>query len=66
MTAQISPERDLVSIGCLAAQLQQSVRAIERATIDLSIMPAMRINSVPHFDGAQVEQIRTKLQSEKT
>ena len=57
----VESEKDLVAIGVLAARLQKSVRTIEAAVIALNMMPAMRLNYVPHFDGEQVEQIMRRL-----
>ncbi len=54
-------ERDFVSIGQLAAHLQQPVRAIERAAERLGIVPAMRLNLVAHFDANQVQQLTAEL-----
>ena len=58
-------DRDYVSIGALAATLQQSVRSIERAAQKLGIVPAMRLNSVPHFDANQVERLTAMFRDEK-
>ncbi len=49
--------RDLTSIGCLAGQMQRSVRSIEQAASRAGIKPAMRIDRVPHYTAAQVERI---------
>jgi hypothetical protein len=56
---------DLLSIGCLAATIQQSVRSIERAAATLGIEPVLRLNNIPHFDAEQVEAIRAQLQKSK-
>ncbi len=53
----IAAEKDFVSIGQLAANLQRSVRRIELAATALELEPAMRINGVVHFDAEQVERI---------
>jgi hypothetical protein len=53
----VAADHDFVSIGHLAQDTQHSPRAIERACEKLGIMPAMRINRVPHFDAAQAEKI---------
>lgn len=57
----VEANRDYISIGQLAAQLQRSVRSIEQAAEKLNITPAMRLNLVPHFDADQVEAIRAEL-----
>ena len=57
----VDADRDLVAIGVLAARLQRSVRAIEAAAIELNIMPALRINFVPHYDGTQVERLTERM-----
>ena len=57
----IDAKHDFVSTGQLAAHLQVSVRAIERAAVKLDISPAMRINHVSHFDGEQVERLTAEL-----
>jgi hypothetical protein len=56
-----APERDLTSIGQLCAHLQASYRRIEKAAERCKISPAWRINGVVHFDGEQVEIIRSAL-----
>ena len=53
----VDAARDFVSIGQLSAHLQRSVRAIEQAAHKLGLMPALRLNGVPHFDAGQVEQL---------
>jgi hypothetical protein len=62
---QVAAEKDLVSIGCLAAQIQQPVRAIESMAVKLGIVPAMKLNSIPHFDGDQAEAISEAFQQRK-
>lgn len=57
----IEATRDFISIGQLAAHLQRSVRQIERAAADLDILPALRLNMVPHFDGEQVKRLTDEL-----
>jgi len=57
----VDADRDLVAIGVLAARLQRSVRAIEAAAIELNIMPALRINFVPHFNGGQCELLTQRM-----
>jgi hypothetical protein len=58
-------DKDWISIGCLAAHLQRSVRAIEGACEKLRIAPALRLNHIAHFDAEQVEQIREHLERSK-
>jgi hypothetical protein len=50
-------ERDFLSIGQLAAQLQRPVRKIELAATELQIQPSLRLNHVPYFDAAAVERL---------
>ena len=50
-------ERDFTSVGQLAAHVQKPVRRIEAAATELGLQPALRLNGVPYFDGAQVEQL---------
>ncbi len=56
--------RDFVSIGALAAQLQRSVRVIEQAATAVALQPAMRINGIPHFDGEQCEMLTAYFRSQ--
>jgi hypothetical protein len=58
----VAPEKDFVSIGQLAAHLQRSVRAIERAMCETNVMPSMRQNGVPFFDANAVELLTAHLQ----
>ena len=60
----IDQDRDFISIGQLAAHLQQSVRAIERAANKLGLKPALRLNMIPHFSGDQVEKLTKELRKE--
>ena len=60
-TTIVEANRDFFSIGQLAAHLQTSVRSIEKAARTRGIVPAMRINLVPHYDGQQVEIIADEL-----
>ncbi len=53
----VAKEHDYVSIGVLAADLQRTPRAIEKASEVLAIQPALRLNRVLHFDGEQVEKL---------
>lgn len=53
----VTSTKDFTSIGVLAAHLQRPVRRIEQAVESLRIEPALRLNGVVHFDGAQVERI---------
>jgi hypothetical protein len=62
----ISAEKDFVAIGVLAGEMHHSVRSIEQAAERLGLAPAMRLNRVPHFDGAQVETLRAELSKEKS
>lgn len=48
---------DYTAIGPLASRLQQSVRAIESASQVLGLVPSLRLNNVPHFDGNQVQRL---------
>jgi hypothetical protein len=52
---------DFVSIGQLAAHVQHSVRSIERAAERLHLVPSMRLNGVPYWDGPQVERLTEAL-----
>ena len=61
MFHEIESERDLTSIGCLAGQFQIDVRAIERTAAKLNMVPAWRLNSVPYYDGGQVQQLAASL-----
>lgn len=56
-----TPQNDLVAIGVLAQQLQQSVRTIEAVCVALNLPPAMRVNYVPFFDAEQVNRIAARL-----
>ena len=56
--------RDLTSIGCLSGQLQTPPRRIEQTAAELQITPALRINAVPHYDGAQVERIASAIREQ--
>jgi hypothetical protein len=53
----IEATRDLISIGQLACRIQRSVLAIEQAADKLGIVPSLRLNGIPHFDGEQVEKL---------
>ena len=57
MFHEIRPEHDLVSIGALACQIQIGVRELERTAAELQIVPAWRLNQIPHFDGTQAAQL---------
>ena len=57
----IESTRDYVSIGQLAAHLRCSMRDIERAATELQMVPALRLNFVPHFDAEQVERLKERL-----
>jgi len=57
----VEATRDFYAIGQLAAHLQRSVRQIERAAAALGLLPSMRLNGVPYYDGAQVEQLTAEL-----
>lgn len=61
----IEATRDFVSIGQLACRIQRSVRAIEQAAERLNIVPSLRLNNVPHFDGQQVEQLTAHFAKER-
>jgi hypothetical protein len=61
----IEATRDFTSIGQLAAHIQRPVRAIETAAIDLGIVPAIRLNHVPYFDGRQVERLTESLREDQ-
>ena len=54
-------DKDLLSIGRLAADTQKPVRRIEQAANELRIKPAMRLNGVPYFNGRQVERLTAAL-----
>jgi hypothetical protein len=57
MTPAVAADRDYTSIGQLAAHLQRSVRAIETASRELQLQPALRLNGVVHFSAPQVEML---------
>lgn len=57
----IDAKKDYVAIGQLAGQLRVTVRAIERAAVELELPPAMRINGVPYMDAAQIETLTAHL-----
>jgi hypothetical protein len=59
-------DRDFISVGQLAAHVQKPVRRIEAAAEQLRLKPAMRLNGVPYFDGAQVERLTAKLQEQRS
>lgn len=54
--------KDFSSIGQLAAHTQTPVRKIEQAATALHLQPAMRLNSIPYFDGEQVAKLTAHLQ----
>jgi hypothetical protein len=56
-----APTQDFTSIGCLAGQIQRSVRAIETAATKIGLAPALRLNNVPHFDAGQIERLIAEL-----
>ena len=58
-------EKDLLSIGRLAADTQKPVRRIEQAAAELGISPDLKLNGVPYFSGAQVERLTAKLKEQK-
>ncbi len=61
----VQSERDLVSIGQLAQDIQRTPNAIERACDALGIAPAMKLNHSPHFDAEQAERILAHFRGEK-
>jgi len=56
---------DLVSIGCLAGELQTPVRTLELAAQTLGIVPALRLNRIAHFDADQVERIAQHVREQR-
>ena len=60
-----SAEKDLLSIGRLAADTQRPVRRIEQAANELGIRPAMRLNGIPYFNGRQVERLTEAMNRSK-
>ena len=53
----VKQSNDYVSLGQLAADLQQTPGRIERVCARLGVKPAMRLNRVCHYDAAQAETI---------
>lgn len=53
--------KHLESIGHLCASLRAPFARVRRAVDALGIEPAVTLNGVPHFDGAQCEQIAQHL-----
>ena len=57
---------EIVSIGSAAAQLQKPMTVIRRAADELGILPAYRINEIPHFAAADLERIAEHLDRQRT
>lgn len=57
----VDAEKDFVAIGQLAANIGKPVRAIEQAAEQLQLNPALRLNRVPFFNGAQVARLTAEL-----
>jgi predicted XRE-type DNA-binding protein len=56
-----SAERDFVSVGRLAADVQKPVRDIERAAETLKIRAALRLNKISYYNAAQVSRLTKHL-----
>ena len=48
---------DIVSIGCLASEIQSPVSVIRSVAAQLNIVPTGHINNIPHFNGDDAARI---------
>lgn len=57
----MSTATNISAIGNVCSQLQRPYGSIQRAIEQLGIKPVLTINTVPHFDDADVERIAKHL-----
>lgn len=65
MTQAIIGCRDITSIGKASALLNTMPGKIESAAVALGVVPAVRINGVPHYGDDDLERIREHLKGSK-
>lgn len=60
----MSESQDLVSIGCVAGELQTPVRDLSKILAELGIEPKLRLNRVDYFGGADVTRLAAHIRAQ--